>query len=181
MEHKGKNRTKGNPNVHKTTTALFLTNFRFIEKEGKLWRSVASRIIVRLVDWLFRIGVVGPSNLGDSRKFCYFRVFFVVDARGEYVESIYKRGRFFVDAIEAVCQSEACEQLQEVTLTVLLSSVCLFLCRIIVQELVVRDGEFSAIGKMKEKFLGRRVFAACINVVLQSNLRFPLLTFFCET
>ena len=29
------------------------------------------------------------------------------------MESISKRGRFFVDAIEAACQSEACEQLQD--------------------------------------------------------------------
>ena len=57
--------------------------------------------------------VVGPGSLRDSRKFRYFRVFFVVDARGEYVESIYKRGRIFVDATEAACQSEACEQLQD--------------------------------------------------------------------
>ena len=63
----------------------------------------------RLVDWLFRMGVVGPGSLRDSRNFRYFHVFFVVDARGEYMEGIYRRGRFFVDAPEAACQSEKCE------------------------------------------------------------------------
>ena len=55
------------------------------------------------------MGVVGPGSLRDSRKFRYFRVFLAVDTRGEYVEGIYKRGRFFVDALEAACQSETCE------------------------------------------------------------------------
>ena len=62
-----------------------------------------------LVDWLFRMGVVGPGSLRDSWNFRYFRVLFAVDARGEYVEGIYRRGRFFVDALEVACQSERCE------------------------------------------------------------------------
>ena len=37
MEHKGKNRTKGNPNFHKTTSPFSFTMSYFIEEEEGLW------------------------------------------------------------------------------------------------------------------------------------------------
>ena len=81
MEIRGKHdehRDKSEPVTKffiKNNICLVSYKLPFYRKEGKLWRSVASGIKFRLVDWLFRMGVVGPGSLRDSRKFRYFRIF----------------------------------------------------------------------------------------------------------